>query len=43
MTYDLRRLRLKGLIERVAHLHRYRLTSLGKAVRWCSTPLRGAL
>jgi len=29
MTYDLRRLRLKGLIERVAHSHRYRLTSLG--------------
>jgi hypothetical protein len=29
MTYDLRRLRLKGLIERVAHSHRYRLTALG--------------
>jgi DNA-binding HxlR family transcriptional regulator len=32
MTYDLRRLRLKGLIERVAHSHRYRLTSLGLKV-----------
>jgi hypothetical protein len=29
MTYDLRRLRLKGLIERIDHLHRYRLTTLG--------------
>ena len=29
MTYDLRRLRLHGLIERVPHSHRYRLTSLG--------------
>jgi hypothetical protein len=29
MTYDLRRLRLHGLIERVPQTHRYRLTSLG--------------
>jgi hypothetical protein len=29
MTYDLRRLRLKGLIERIGHSHRYRLTPLG--------------
>jgi hypothetical protein len=29
MTYDLRRLRLKGLIERVGSSHRYRLTTLG--------------
>lgn len=29
MTYDLRRLRLKGLIERVDHTHRYLLTDLG--------------
>lgn len=29
MTYDLRRLRLKGLIERITHSHRYRLTALG--------------
>jgi hypothetical protein len=29
MTYDLRRLRLHGLIERVPHTHRYRITPLG--------------
>jgi len=29
MTYDLRRLRLHGLIERVPQSHRYRLTTLG--------------
>jgi predicted MarR family transcription regulator len=29
MTYDLRRLRLKGLIERIGKSHRYRLTTLG--------------
>lgn len=29
MTYDLCRLRLKGLIERVEHSHRYHLTDLG--------------
>ena len=29
MTYDLRRLRLKGLIERIDHSHRYLLTDLG--------------
>jgi hypothetical protein len=29
MTYDLRRLRLKGLIERIEHSHRYRITALG--------------
>jgi hypothetical protein len=29
MTYDLRRLRLKGLIERIENSHRYRLTDLG--------------
>ena len=29
MTYDLRRLRLKGLIERIGHSHRYGLTVLG--------------
>lgn len=32
MTYDLRRLRLKGLIERIGHSHRYRLTPLGLKV-----------
>ena len=29
MTYDLRRLRLHGLIERIPHTHRYRTTPLG--------------
>ena len=29
ITYDLRRLRLKGLIKRVDHSHRYLLTDLG--------------
>lgn len=29
MTYDLRRLRLKGLIERIGASHHYRLTELG--------------
>lgn len=29
MTYDLRRLRLHGLIERVPHTHRYRITPQG--------------
>ena len=32
MTYDLRRLRLKGLIERIEKSHRYRLTILGMKV-----------
>ena len=29
MTYDLRRLRLHGIIERIPHTFRYRLTSYG--------------
>ena len=32
MTYDLRRLRLHGLIERIPRSHRYHLTSLGRRV-----------
>ena len=32
MSYDLRRLRLKGLLERIAQSHRYRLTPLGLKV-----------
>jgi hypothetical protein len=31
-TYDLRRLRRKGVIERIEHRHRYRLTPRGRAV-----------
>ena len=30
MTYDLRRLRLHGLIERIPHTHLYEITALGK-------------
>jgi len=29
MTYDLRRLRLHGIIERIPHSHRYRVTPFG--------------
>jgi len=29
ITYDLRRLRVRGLIERIPHSHRYRVTDLG--------------
>ena len=29
MTYDLRRLRVHGLIERIPHSHRYQVTDLG--------------
>ena len=29
MTYDLRRLRLHGLIQRIPHTHRYRVTDTG--------------
>jgi hypothetical protein len=32
MTYDLRRLRLHGLIERVPRSHRYRITPLGARI-----------
>ena len=31
-TYDLRRLRRKGIIERIPHTHRYQLTPLGRRV-----------
>jgi hypothetical protein len=30
LTYDLRRLRLHGLVERLPHSHRYRITQLGQ-------------
>jgi hypothetical protein len=32
MTYDLRRLRLKGVIHRIPHTHRYTATSYGLKV-----------
>jgi hypothetical protein len=37
MTYDLRRLRLHGLIERIPHTHRYRPTPLGWRIAWFYT------
>jgi hypothetical protein len=39
MTYDLRRLRLKGLIERIGNTYRYRLTDLGIRVMTFFTKL----
>jgi len=39
MSYDLRRLRLKGLVERVLGTHRYRLTALGSKVAFFLTKL----
>ena len=35
MTYDLRRLRLHGLIERIPRSHRYRLTEAGLRIALC--------
>ena len=35
-TYDLRRLKRKGLIEKLPQAHRYRLTRLGRRVAVCS-------
>jgi hypothetical protein len=37
MTYDLRRLRLHGLIQRVSRTHRYRPTTLGWRTAWFYT------
>jgi hypothetical protein len=37
MTYDLRRLRLHGLIERIPHTHRYRVTDQGLRTAWLFT------
>ena len=37
MTYDLRRLRLHGLIERIPNSHRYRPTPLGWQTAWFLT------
>ena len=39
MTYDLRRLRVHGLIARVPHSHRYRVTDLGARVAICTARL----
>lgn len=40
-TYDLRRLRRKGIIERIEHTHRYRLTPRGRAVAVLFTKAHG--
>ena len=37
MTYHLRRLRLHGIIERIPHTHRYRLTNLALRTAWFCT------
>jgi hypothetical protein len=37
MTYDLRRLRLHGLIQRIPHTHRYQPTPLGWRIAWFYT------
>ena len=39
MTYDLRRLRLKGLIHRIPQTHRYTATSYGLKVAFFSAKL----
>jgi len=39
MTYDLRRLRLKGLIHRIPKTHRYTATSYGLKVAFCYAKL----
>jgi hypothetical protein len=39
MTYDLRRLRLKGLIHRIAETHRYTATTYGLKVAFFYTKL----
>jgi hypothetical protein len=43
MTYDLRRLRLHGLIERIPHSHRYRVTDLGVRVSLFFTNVHGRI
>lgn len=42
-TYDLRRLKRKGLIVKVPHKHRYRLTSLGRRVAVLFTKTYGRM
>ena len=43
MTYDLRRLRLHGLISRIPHTHRYELTHFGKRVALFYTKLNARI
>jgi hypothetical protein len=43
MTYDLRRLRLHGLIGRIPHSHRYRVTDLGLHVALLFTKMHSRI
>ena len=43
MTYDLRRLRLHGLVERLPHTQRYRLTPQGLRIALFFTRVYGRL
>ena len=43
MTYDLRRLRLHGLIERIPHSFRYRVTEMGLRVAFLFTKVHGRI
>ena len=43
LAYDLRKLRAHGLIERLPHTHRYRLTTKGQKVAILMTLLRKRL
>lgn len=42
-TYDLRRLRLKGLIQRIEHTNTYRVTAQGRTVATFLTKLAGRI
>ena len=43
MTYDLRRLRLHGPIERIPHTHRYRVTEMGTRVAFFFTKIHSRI
>ena len=43
MTYDLRRLRLHGLIERIPHTHRYQVTEMGTRIAFFFTKIHSRI
>nr|VFK61501.1 MAG: hypothetical protein BECKTUN1418D_GA0071000_11536 [Candidatus Kentron sp. TUN] len=43
MTYDLRRLRLHGLTERILHTHRYQVTEMGTRIVFFFTKLHSRI
>lgn len=43
MSYDLRRLRLHGLIERIPHTHRYQVTQMGTRVAFFFTKIHSGI